>query len=95
MRSEFLLQQADADEELAVVPKWLIQTLKDSGMTKFTSWIDTGPRTRFRHHTVCPSAIADSIFLVVFDQGSQGGGVCLTASQQCGTLEEGIQLQVV
>lgn len=47
MRSDFLLQQVDADEELAVVPKWLIQTLKDSGVTAdFTSWDDSGPRTR-------------------------------------------------
>ena len=39
-----------------MVPKWLIQTLKDSGMTKFTSWIDTGPRTRSQHHSVFSSA---------------------------------------
>ena len=56
MRSDFLLQQADADEEMAMVPKWLIQTLKDSGMTDFTSWYDTGPRTRSRDRTVSSSA---------------------------------------
>ena len=48
MRSDFLLQQADADEEMAMVPKWLIETLKDSGVTDFTSWNDSGPRTRSR-----------------------------------------------
>ena len=29
-----------------MVPECLIETFKDSGMTKITSWIDTGPRSR-------------------------------------------------
>ena len=46
MRSDFLLQQANAEEEMTVVSKWLIQTLKDSGVTDFTNWNDSGPHTR-------------------------------------------------
>ena len=56
MRSDFLLQQEDADEEMAVVPKWFIETLKDSGVTNFTSWNDSGPRTRSRDRSASSSA---------------------------------------
>ena len=34
---------------MAVVSKWLIQTLKNSGVTDFTSWNDYGPRTRSKN----------------------------------------------
>lgn len=56
IRSDFLLQQAHADEELVVVPKWLIQTLKDSNVADFTSWNDSGPRTRSRTYSDSSSA---------------------------------------
>ena len=41
MRSDFLIQEEDAEEELELYPKWLIQTLKDSGVTDFTTWNET------------------------------------------------------
>ena len=35
-----------------VVPKWLIQTLKDSGVTDFTNWNDSRLRTRSQNHSI-------------------------------------------
>ena len=41
---------------MAVVPKWLIETLKDSGVTDFSNWNDSGPRTQSRDRSASSSA---------------------------------------